>query len=150
MAGLVVAAALVMDFGVIRIDRQANKLAADDAVMAGLRAGDKGTTALYSEEAVCGALEFLQVNRPDFNTLPDNNCAGHSTTATCNATSPFTYTGSVSLPRRSYTVTIQSPFEVNNGDPRFPEDNYASVSSDNSTLNGCASSQVGNVFVLKR
>ena len=41
-------------------------------------------------------------------------------------------------------MTIQSPFQVNNGDSRFPEDNYSSVSSDNSTLSGC--DQVGVII----
>jgi hypothetical protein len=152
MTGLVVVGGMVLDFGLIRIDRQENKLAADDAVMAGLRAADKGSTEIYSEEGVCGALAFLRVNRPDFATLPMTsavgslNCATPSPTAACNAATPATYQGSVSLPGRSYTVTIKSPFQVNDG--TFPEDSYASVASDDSAMSGC--DQIGVIIEQER
>ena len=149
MVGLVVAAALVTDLGLIRIDRQQMKLAADDAVMAGLKAADRGSTSVFSQQGVCGALDFLRSNSaPEFGGLPAGNCASPSLTATCDTANPFTYTGSVSLARRRYTVTIQSPFNVNNGDQRFPEDNFASVSSDNSAQSGC--DQIGVVIDIWR
>ena len=63
MSSLLIAGGIVLDFGVVRMDRQMNKLAADDAVTAGLRAADGGTGEVYTDLAVCGALDYLKANR---------------------------------------------------------------------------------------
>ncbi len=76
IALLVVASTLVLDFGLVRADRQENKLAADDAVMAGLHAADGGGTDVYTYRGVCGALDFLKANKPELSGLPGFTCTG--------------------------------------------------------------------------
>ena len=63
MIFLLIGTAMVLDFGLVRLDRQENKSAADTAVMAGLRFADGGDTDVYTERAVCGALSFLKANQ---------------------------------------------------------------------------------------
>ena len=48
MVMLLVTAAMVLDFGVVRVDRQRAKSTADSAVMAGMRAADGKTGDVYS------------------------------------------------------------------------------------------------------
>jgi hypothetical protein len=72
VTGLVVVGALVVDIGLIRLDRQMNKLAADSAAISALEAmrhvdalgNETGKAAPYP--AVCAALTYLQASRPEF------------------------------------------------------------------------------------
>ncbi|MGN6578153.1 MAG: TadE/TadG family type IV pilus assembly protein, partial [Nocardioides sp.] len=88
MVMLLVAAAMVLDFGVVRVDRQRAKATADSAVMAGMRAADGKTGDVYSFRAVCAALSFLRANDDRMSGLPDGICASPDNTAKCSSATP--------------------------------------------------------------
>jgi Flp pilus assembly protein TadG len=130
MVGLLLAGALVLDFGLVRVERQGNKLAADSAVTAGLRAGDTGGGQMNTAAAVCGALDFLRANNPSLSGLPANGCPPPANTV-CSPTDPTTwttYTATTSSGRTTYEVTIQSPYTFEGSG--FPEDDLPSLTSD--------------------
>lgn len=91
LMALLVAAALVLDFGLIRLDRQLNKSAADSAAMSGLEAmrhvdalgNETGKAAPYA--AVCSALAYLKANQSEFATVTGTLSDGTGTVlaATC-------------------------------------------------------------------
>ena len=59
---LLVAAGMVVDFGLVRVDRQVNKSAADAATNAGLHALNTGDAKPHPAMGVCTALRFLREN----------------------------------------------------------------------------------------
>ena len=65
LTALLIVVAMVLDFGLVRMDRQSNKSAADAAVGAGMRALDGGTGEIYSYRGVCEAIEYLNANQPE-------------------------------------------------------------------------------------
>ncbi len=68
LTALVVVTALVLDFGLVRVDRQVNKSAADAATMAGLQ-GLNGNGQAYPYRGVCDAIDYLQHNANRFSTV---------------------------------------------------------------------------------
>ena len=66
MGILLVVAAIVLDFGLVRVDRQMDKSAADAATVAGLHALNTGDAAPHPAVGVCTALQFLRVNAARF------------------------------------------------------------------------------------
>jgi Flp pilus assembly protein TadG len=139
MVGLLLAGALVLDFGIVRVERQANKLAADSAVTAGLRAGDSGTGQMNPAAAVCGAFDFLRTNNPRLSGLPSPPCTPPPN-AVCNPEDPGTwrtYTGTTEFGGTRYEVTIQSPYTFDGSG--FPEDDLSTLTSDvgMEDWNGC-------------
>jgi hypothetical protein len=64
MVGLLLAVAMVLDFGQARLDRQVNKAAADSAVAAGMRGMDGGTGDVYTWRGVCEAVRYLRSSTP--------------------------------------------------------------------------------------
>lgn len=149
MVALLLASALVLDFGLVRMDRQQNKLAADSAVMAGLRAADVGTTDVHTFLGACGALEFLKANKPALSGLPVGICSSPSATTACDpgdATTHAVYTGSTTHSGTTYSVTIKSPYRVSDGN--FAEEGYATLSSDVGSMQGC--DQIGVIIAQSR
>jgi len=69
MVLLCVVAAFVLDFGLIRVDRQTNKSASDAAAAAGLRGLDQGDGVPHPWAGVCRAVQFLKVNDAKFSDL---------------------------------------------------------------------------------
>jgi hypothetical protein len=63
---LSIAAALVLDFGVVRAGRTANKAATDAAVTAGIRSLEAADGTHKPFVAACAALAYLRVNAPAF------------------------------------------------------------------------------------
>ena len=64
---LLIGAAMVLDFGLVRVDRQINKSAADSATLAGLHGlGSTGDGLSHSYLGVCTAVRYLQVNDDRF------------------------------------------------------------------------------------
>jgi len=143
LALVMVAAGMVLDFGIIRLDRQNNKLVADDAVAAGMRFADAGDANVYTQRAVCGALQFLRSNKPDLSGLPDSICTGSWNTSlkACNpanpnaSTSATSYVASTTSSGVTYTVQIKSPYQLSEGN--FPEESMATLAADTTVLNGC-------------
>jgi len=136
LAALLVVTALVLDFGLVRLDRQANRSAADSAVTTGLRAADGGDGSVYTFRAVCGALASLKANRPQLSGLPAGICATPDNTVTCGPGVTAThaaYTGSVTHGNSTYTVWIKSPYTTSDASMdggTFPEDALATLAAD--------------------
>ncbi len=66
MTLLMVAAAMVLDFGLVRVDRQIDRSAADSATLAGLHSLDTGHGVAHPYAAVCAAVRYLKANSPRF------------------------------------------------------------------------------------
>ena len=66
MTSLLVITAMVLDFGLLRVDRQIDRSAADAATLAGLHALNVGDTAPHSYVGVCTAVRYLKVNDSRF------------------------------------------------------------------------------------
>lgn len=68
LTALLVVSALVLDFGLVRVDRQVNKSAADAATLAGLQTLGKGNDT-YPFRGVCQAIDYLRENATRFSTV---------------------------------------------------------------------------------
>ena len=112
MVAVLVAAAMVLDFGIARLDRQQNKSVADSAVAAGMRGLDMGDAKAHSFSGVCQALSFLKANKPALSALGWGPCSDPAKMATiCKWDDPNThavFTGSVD----GVTVEIRSPYDL--------------------------------------
>jgi hypothetical protein len=140
---LLMAGALVFDFGLARVDRTSNKLASDAAVTAGVKT-------LAAENirkpwpTACAALAYLKVNGPEFAGVSGGWSTGNGEAVLgdpCASGSPLqnlacvpnaisswaSYTGSAGDGR--ITVDIDTGYEL--PDAAFPEDNAAGLSDDN-------------------
>lgn len=151
LVALLIIAAIVVDFGLVRLNRQENKSTADSAVMAGLRAADGGTSDIFPQRAVCMALAYLKANDPDLSGLSQNipsampsaitctDAVATGSTVTCDPTNPAAsmtdYQDTVTTDGVTYTVRIKSAYEVSEGG--FSDESYATLASDTSQLNGC-------------
>ena len=113
MVAVLVAAALVLDFGIARLDRTQNKSVADSAVTAGMRGLDMGDARTHSFNGVCQALNFLKANKPALSSLSWAPCSDPNKLATiCKWDDPLThasFTGSAN----GVTVEIRSPYDLN-------------------------------------
>ena len=112
MVAVLVAAALVLDFGIARLDRTQNKSVADSAVAAGMRGLDMGDARTHSFNGVCQALNFLKANKPALASLSWAPCSDPNRLATiCEWDNPLThasFTGSAN----GVTVEINSPYDL--------------------------------------
>lgn len=66
MTVLLVTVAMVLDFGLVRVDRQVDRAAADDATLAGLHALNTGDGAPHPFMGVCTAIRYLRANSARF------------------------------------------------------------------------------------
>lgn len=158
VAALLVCGGIVLDFGMVRMERQTNKSAADSAVMAGLRAADGGNDSVYNALGVCAALEYLKANRPALSGLGSaletgGSCAIPSTSQVCTpvATVPnpsqVTYHSSTTFGSTRYEVWIKSPYKVTDagtGGPMFAGETLASSTPGDANQYGC--DQIGLVI----
>src|SRR5690242_5075536 len=70
LTSLVVVGGMVLDFGLVRVDRQVTQSAADSAALAGAGAlGLSGSDAAHPYAGICAAIDYLQVNSQRFNGL---------------------------------------------------------------------------------
>lgn len=144
MTVLMVVAAMVLDFGLVRLDRQEAKSVTDAAALAGIAAGDGGTGDVYSYRAVCGALSYLRT-RDSLASLPDDICspaalsAESAITCTSLAASHASYDHVVTKNGVTYHVVIQSPYVLNS--EGWSEETLPTAAADQSTDGGC--DQVG-------
>lgn len=97
MLALIVVGGLVLDFGLVRVDRQVDKSAADAAVSGGLYGLASGDGSAHPYAGVCSAISYLQKNYSRFGsvdvgsgvwrdgagTLKTVTCTGSDLTATC-------------------------------------------------------------------
>jgi hypothetical protein len=150
MIALVVAAGMVLDFGLVRMDRQTAKSASDSAAAAGLQGLDTGDGRPHPFVGACAALAYFTANRPDVaddlsgswtrgdgSAVAGDPCAtGALDSVVCNATNKATwavYEGSSSDPRVS--IAIKSGYDLSDGG--FPEESLSSLSGDGSLKGGC-------------
>ena len=113
MSALLVTGAIVLDFGLVRWERQTNKAAADSAAAAGLRAADDGTGKVHNASAICGAYEFLKANRGSLSGLPAGVCATVDTAKLCTAgDTASNYHGTTTVGNRRFEVWIKMPYLV--------------------------------------
>src|SRR5680860_181818 len=70
---LMVAAAMVLDFGLVRVDRQVNKSGADAAAVAGLQGLTGNDNKSHPYRGVCTAIRYLQQNDPRFAAVSDTS-----------------------------------------------------------------------------
>lgn len=112
MVAILVATAMVLDFGIARLDRQQNKSVADSAAAAGMRGLDLGDAQTHSFNGVCQALDFLRANKPALAPLSWAPCADPLKLATiCKWDDPRThavFTGVVN----GVAVEIRSPYDL--------------------------------------
>jgi hypothetical protein len=150
---LILAGAMVLDFGLVRLDRQLNKSAGDSAAMSGLDAmrhvdalgNETGKAAPYP--AVCSALEYLKANQPEFasvtGTLTDGTGASVAGAAcplsptspllhvACNPDNRTTwawYSGTADSGR--LRVDIKNGYVPSEDSAAFPEENLSSLVAD--------------------
>jgi hypothetical protein len=151
---LVIVAAMVVDFGLVRVDRQIDKSAADAAVLGGLNGLGTSETQAYSYKGVCAALRVLQSNGGRFSSLSDTNGTwtdGAGATTGNGCTSPtyraqkcvpgdtstwarYTWTGTYQA--AALQVVIQSGYSLSS--TGFKEDTLsAAVADSNDNAQGC-------------
>ncbi len=141
MVMLLIVVAMVLDFGIVRVDRQANKSAADSATLAGLRGLDMGDGLAHPYVGVCQAVRYLQTNDPELSGLTgswsDGNGASQSDGCTTAALADVTCTpGNQSTWARfvgtdgsgRISVRIQSGYLLTDGG--FPEENLPALQTD--------------------
>jgi Flp pilus assembly protein TadG len=155
LTALLVGVALVLDFGLVRVDRQVDKSAADSATSAGLHGLNAGDGNPHPFIGVCTALQYLQSNDSRFQGVSDT--AGTWTTGTgagaangCTDASAraqvctpgdqaswarFSWTGS--MDSKPLTVTIQSGYTLSSGSG-WSEDGLAtSIADQDDMAQGC-------------
>ncbi len=133
--GLMIAVAMVLDFGLVRADRQMNKSSADAATAAGMRGLDQGDGKAHSYAGICQALTYLKLSQPELANLPDaSNAAGGNVTCPPTAAQaaaaciPGTTNLKYAATSGRVTVTISTPYLVSTGN--FPEESSATLVND--------------------
>lgn len=154
MTVLFVIAALVIDLGLVRQNRQSDKSAADFAAAAGVRGLDNASGVPQPWKGICAARAYLVANSDELASMTGNyaNGDGTKTYATDPCASPTeapftdacgpgdqatwgTYTGSADGGR--IRVTIRSGYELPDV-ARFPEDVVVYTGDDGSgVFDGC-------------
>jgi hypothetical protein len=154
MVAVLITAALVLDLGLVRQNRQADKSATDFAAAAGIRALETPAGVPQPWKGVCTARDYLVANNRELAgmtgtytngdgtaTYTTDPCAStgvapYTTLCTDHASSWAVFRGSVDGGR--VQVTIASGYRLGT-DPRFPEDSNASYASDTgrAALGGC-------------
>lgn len=153
MTALLVLAALVIDFGIIRVDRQVDKSAADSATLAGLHALNGGDGNAHPFMGVCTAVQYLKQNSDRFDSVDDstgwtdgtgaakgNGCTDATLRAqTCTPGSPASWarwTWSGTYQGAPLSVAVQSGYLIPAG--VWGEDNLpASLADADDTAQGC-------------
>ena len=146
---LCVIVAMVLDFGIIRVDRQQARAAGDEAAMAGVNGliTDASSGKIHPFAGACSALSFLKVSHPDLSALsgtwttgagsaaPDG-CSTGQKAKVCIADNPSTW-AAFDGAANGLQVSIRAGYKVNTGD--FAEDSMPSLASDTgvAAFGGC-------------
>jgi hypothetical protein len=69
MTAILLVVAMVIDFGIVRLDRTINKASADAAAAAGVRSLESGDGRARGWAGACTALAYLRVNNPEYGDL---------------------------------------------------------------------------------
>lgn len=154
LAVLLLATAMVLDFGIVRVDRQVNKSAADAATAAGLQglAGANNKNP-FPYHGICNAIDYLQKNSSRFSGVTaatgtwtngngastGNGCTGPLFDQVCTPGSPaswgrFTWNGNYS--GEPLSVVIQSGYQLSGSG--WAEESLSAVTADNNDqAQGC-------------
>ena len=151
LIGLLVTAGIVIDIGLVRVEKNTNKSAADQAVTAGLQAANNGTGDVYNANAVCAAYQFLRNERSSLSGLPPDVCGASSPSAICvpgDHTTDVSYHGTTTSGSTRYEVWIKMPYSLSDTSTggAFTNETYASLASDpgDAMQQGC--DQIGVVI----
>lgn len=145
LTGLLVIVAMVLDFGLVRIDRQVDKSAADAAALAGAHGLNTGDGSPHPYVGVCTALRYLKSNGARFASLDTatgwKNGVGAATASGCTDLSLrskqckpsdkstwATWRGSTTAAGLSLTITIESGYVIPAG--AWAEDSLPASASD--------------------
>lgn len=148
VTALVVASAMVMDLGLVRVDRQVNKSAADAAAIAGVNGLSTGDGDARAFRGVCTALRYLQRNDPRFVGVTDtsgtwtdalggakaNGCTDttvRNQVCTANQTSWAKYTWNGTYDGQPLQAVIQSGYRLDTGTSSWQEESLPAVQADN-------------------
>lgn len=145
-----VVAAMVVDFGLVRVDRQVDKSAADAATVAGLQGLNGGDAEPRPFVGVCTALRYMAANNERFSAMTSTSgvwtngegdpaidgctdASAASRLCTSSAVTPsswarFTWSGTHE--GDPLTVVIQSGYELSSSSG-FSEDSLTSAAADN-------------------
>jgi hypothetical protein len=150
-----VIAGMVIDFGLVRVDREIDKSAADAATLAGLHGLNAGDGKPHPYIGVCNALRYLQRNNDRFAGLTDTtgtwtSGAGAATADGCTdaplrsqvctpgATSSwarFSWVGTMA--DKPLSVTIQSGYQISSNSGWSEDTLTAAVAQQNDGAQGC-------------
>ena len=149
MGILLIVAALVLDFGLVRVDRQVDKSAADAATIAGLHALNTGGGKAHPYTGVCTAVRYLQRNGTRFGGVTDTagqwaNGTGGGTGNGCtdatlrskvcipgNQASWARFTWSGTWQGQPLSVIVQSGYTVPGAGSTWAEDALPAAIADN-------------------
>lgn len=135
---LLVAAALVLDFGIVRLDRQTNKSAADSAATSGLQGLNfHNDGKIYAFRGACAAFEALKSNEPALSGLIWSDCSDSAKLdLECSPSNAATHADYVAT-SGDYRVEIHAPYDVTEGG--FPEEELETLENDagDDELGGC-------------
>lgn len=136
MTVMLVAAGMVLDFGLARLDRQTSKAVADTAVSAGAQGMNSGDGRLLSYRGACEALRYLKANQPELASLSWSACSNPVLLdRECSVTDPLTqasYTGSAN----GISVEIRSPYTL--AGSGWPEESLSTLQGDQlAAADGC-------------
>ena len=155
VAALVVACAFVLDLGLVRVDRQVNKSAADAAAIAGVNGLSTGDGDPRPFRGVCTAIRYLQRNDARFVGVTDttgtwtdalgsakaNGCtdAGvRAQTCTTNQSSWAKFAWNGTFGGQPLQVLIQSGYRLDTGTSAWQEETLPAVAADNvDAASGC-------------
>jgi hypothetical protein len=152
---LAVIAGMVLDFGLVQVDRQVDKSAADAATAAGLHGLNAGDGHPHPFIGVCTALRFLQSNSHRFAGISDttgswktgtgaaaqNGCTNVvarsqlCTPGSKSSWAKFVWTGSMA--GKPLTVTIQSGYQLSSTSGWSEDKAAVSTADQNDTAQGC-------------
>jgi hypothetical protein len=175
VVGLLVASAMVLDFGLVRIDRQVAKSVADSATLAGVGSLDRDDKP-HPYLGVCAALRYLRANDARFTGVTSSagwtdgtgaavadGCSDSTLQAkVCSTSNPttwakFTWTGN--WQGAPIKVVVQSPYELPgpsaspspgpSPDTGWPEDTLPAAQADSTDgVHGC--DQLATVITQSR
>jgi hypothetical protein len=143
MVALLIAVAMVLDFGQARLDRQVNKAAADSAVAAGMRGMDGGEGEVYTWLGVCEAVRYLQASTPALSALsvPTYCTDGSRDSVICDKDDPTTFAKfeqEIVNDGETITVEVMLPYD-DAAMAEFPEESLATLANDQGDpeMGGC-------------
>jgi hypothetical protein len=143
MVALLIAVAMVLDFGQARLDRQVNKAAADSAVAAGMRGMDGGTGDVYTWRGVCEAVKYLRSSTPALTalSLPTYCTDGSRDSVICDKDDPATFAKfeqEILNDGEVISVEVRLPFDAA-AMAEAPEESLATLANDpgDPEMGGC-------------